>query len=229
MQEVVLLCRLCQYSGLHYPNQKLCPSCGRKSLRRDLRLGNQPMGLLPDWAIEKLAREQQMISPFVPEKISGGRLSFGLSAFGYDMTLAREFKVLKTPQESGAWKLDPKQVDERQWEDVETDVLELAPGGCVLGRSIEVWRMPDDVFALVIGKSSMARSFQLPLMCPMEPSWHGTLTLELVNLTPYTVKYYAGEGIAQAVFFRGVKPKRSYTSAGGKYNGQVGVTHGFVH
>jgi dCTP deaminase len=187
-----------------------------------------PRGLLPDWAIAKLAREQGMIAPFHPEKISQGKISYGLSSYGYDMTLAPEFKLLRPDLEPGTV-LDPKRMPPEYWLDIEADELLLPAGGCALGRSVEYWRMPTDVEAIVLGKSTWARTFLLPLMTPMEAGWHCTLTLELHNLTPYPLKLYAHEGIAQALFFRGgAAPFADYGARGGKYDGQLAVTLGFV-
>lgn len=50
------------------------------------------------------------------------------------------------------------------------------------------------------------------------------LTLEFANSSPCPVKFYANEGCAQVLFFRGEHPcEVSYVDRGGKYQGQVGV------
>jgi len=57
-------------------------------------------------------------------------------------------------------------------------------------------------------------------------SWRGKLTLELANLSPLPIRLHVGQGIAQVVFFRGERPKRTYREkeAGGVYQDQTGVT-----
>ena len=51
------------------------------------------------------------------------------------------------------------------------------------------------------------------------------MTLEFANTTPLPAKIYAGEGIAQVLFFEADEPcETSYRDRGGKYQGQVGVT-----
>jgi len=60
---------------------------------------------------------------------------------------------------------------------------------------------------------------------PLEPTWEGYLTLEISNTTPLPAKIYAGEGIAQLLFFEGdEEPEIAYADRKGKYQGQQGVT-----
>jgi len=56
--------------------------------------------------------------------------------------------------------------------------------------------------------------------------WRGRLTIELANLSPLPIRLHVGQGIAQVVFFRGERPKRTYgeKEAGGVYQDQPGVT-----
>jgi deoxycytidine triphosphate deaminase len=60
---------------------------------------------------------------------------------------------------------------------------------------------------------------------PFEPEWEGFVTLEISNTTPLPAKIYAGEGIAQVIFFESDEVcETSYADRKGKYQGQVGVT-----
>lgn len=60
---------------------------------------------------------------------------------------------------------------------------------------------------------------------PFEPEWEGYVTLEISNTTPLPARIYAGEGIAQVIFFESEEPcEVSYADRKGKYQGQVGVT-----
>lgn len=60
---------------------------------------------------------------------------------------------------------------------------------------------------------------------PLEPGWEGHVTLEFSNTTPLPAKIYAGEGVAQFLFFKGSEPcATTYASRSGKYQGQTGVT-----
>ncbi len=60
---------------------------------------------------------------------------------------------------------------------------------------------------------------------PLEPNWHGYVTLEISNTTPLPAKVYSNEGIAQVLFYEGDgEPDISYADKKGKYQGQTGVT-----
>jgi deoxycytidine triphosphate deaminase len=64
---------------------------------------------------------------------------------------------------------------------------------------------------------------------PLEPEWRGRITIEISNTTPLPAKIYAGEGIAQILFFRGEAVCRtSYADKKGKYQDQKGLTLPFV-
>ncbi|MEM1667206.1 MAG: dCTP deaminase [Thermofilaceae archaeon] len=170
-------------------------------------------GILTEKEIRKLCRrDPPLISPCFER---GGFPSRGLSFCGYDITLGSRFVELQ-----GRQVLDPCGLVEAA--SVEVDgggVYELAPHSVVLAESVEVFHLPRDVFGLVFGKSTWARLGLLVNATPMEPGWHGRLTLELANLTGARIRLYPGRGIAQAVFFR-VGRTRGYR---GRYQGQTGI------
>ncbi len=64
---------------------------------------------------------------------------------------------------------------------------------------------------------------------PLEPEWRGKVTIEISNTTPLPAKIYAGEGIAQILFFRAdAECRTSYADKKGKYQDQAGLTLPFV-
>lgn len=178
--------------------------------------------ILSDLQISELCRTQGMIEPYAPSLMSGGGIiSYGQSSFGYDARLDREFKVFKDrPVEM----IDPKQFAERNVTTESGAYCIIPPGGYILGRTVEYFRMPRDVMALCYGKSTYARCGIMINVTPLEPGWHGTVTLELHNATNQNVKVYAGEGICQFTFFQGHNPRVSYADRNGKYQGQQEVT-----
>lgn len=166
-------------------------------------------GMLDNYA-EKQIRE-----------IDGERIiSWGLSSFGYDARLAGEFMwpVRGT--------LDPKSTSAKWEKQTVTNDLGyvIPPHGFVLARTVERFKMPDDVMAICVGKSTYARNGIIVNVTPLEPGWEGHVTLELSNTTDLPSVVYVGEGICQFVFFRGERPSVSYADRAGKYQGQTGVT-----
>jgi deoxycytidine triphosphate deaminase/intein/homing endonuclease len=78
---------------------------------------------------------------------------------------------------------------------------------------------------LIVHNSTYARCGIITNVTPFEPEWEGYVTLEISNTTPLPAKIYAGEGIAQVIFFESEEVcETSYADRKGKYQGQVGVT-----
>ena len=63
------------------------------------------MTVLSDKWIKKLSLSTGMIKPFVGKQVRKGRISFGLSSYGYDARVSNEFKIF-TNVNSGI--VDPK-------------------------------------------------------------------------------------------------------------------------
>lgn len=179
------------------------------------------MTIKPDRWIRRLALEQHMIEPFEPEQVRGPLISYGLSSYGYDLRLADEFKVLAP----GGDLLDPKAIAAEAFHDQQSDTLDLAPRSFVLGRTVEYLRIPRNVLTLCVGKSSYARCGVLVNVTPFEPSWEGHATLCIANVGLRPVRLYAGEGIAQVIFFESDEPcEVTYADRRGKYQAQRGIT-----
>ena len=175
------------------------------------------MGLLADWQIRA---ETGMIEPFAPAQQRAGVVSYGVSSYGYDMRIADEWKIV-TP---GDAVLDPKRVDDRVFRDLRADVIDIMPHTFVLGRSVERFRIPRNVLAIVLGKSTYARCGLIVNVTPLEPAWEGYVTIELSNTAPVPIRIYANEGIAQVLFLEGsARCQESYADKRGKYQHQVGV------
>lgn len=167
-----------------------------------------------------------MIAPFAEGLKRPGAISYGVTSFGYDMRVADEWKRYDGDFEP----VDPKNPDATQWAPYYGDVkhLDISPNQFILCRSVEYFRIPDDVLAIVVGKSTYARCGLIVNCTPMEPGWRGHLTIELHNASQHAIRVYANEGIAQAVFYRGNRPTVTYADKQGKYQGQTGVTLGKV-
>lgn len=200
------------------------------------------MSIKPDWQIRNLVKNADMIEPFIDGQvkevydyvfdgastipqgpIKRSVISYGLSSFGYDMRIADEFKIF-TPSTGQLTVIDPKAMDERAMVDYKGDVCIIPPNSFALGRSVEYFRIPRNMMALCLGKSTYARVGIICNFTPFEPKWEGHVTIEISNTTPLPCKIYANEGIAQVLFFEGDEPEVSYADRKGKYNGQRGIT-----
>ena len=184
------------------------------------------MGLKSDiWITEKSQVPRPLIAPFVDHLVTeeAGRkvISYGLSSYGYDVRLDRQFLKFTPVRQSV---VDPKRFDAECVDEFEGDVCIVPPNSFVLARTVERFHVPDNVLCLAIGKSSYARCGIVTNITPFEPGWVGIPTLEISNTSPLPAKVYAGEGIAQVLFLEGDETAvTNYRSRGGKYQGQSAV------
>ena len=51
------------------------------------------MGIMPDFWIQKMAKNFKMIDPFVEKLVKKNVLSYGLSSYGYDARVSKQFKI----------------------------------------------------------------------------------------------------------------------------------------
>ena len=151
-----------------------------------------------------------------------GKISFGLSSYGYDVRVGRKFKVFSNVH---CCVVDPKKFDARGFVDVEGDFCLIPPNSFALAESVERFEIPRDVMAICVGKSTYARCGIIVNVTPLEPEWRGKITIEISNTTPLPAKIYAEEGIAQVLFLRAEQPCHiSYADKHGKYQDQAGLT-----
>ena len=180
------------------------------------------MSIQSDRWIRKMAQENRMIEPFSERSDGDGVISYGLSSYGYDVRVSNEFKVFTNVYNSI---VDPKAFRDDAFVDIKGDVCVVPPNSFALARTVEYFRIPDDVLTICVGKSTYARCGIIVNVTPFEPGWQGTVTLEISNTTPLPAKIYAGEGIAQVLFFRGEERcETSYSDRAGKYQSQSGIT-----
>lgn len=185
------------------------------------------MSIMPDSWIRRMANDHGMIEPFVEEKDKAaqrkeGKISYGLSSYGYDARVSDEFKIF-TNIDSAV--VDPKAFDKNSFVDRKTPVCIIPPNSFVLAHTVEYFRIPRDTLVICVGKSTYARCGIIVNVTPLEPEWEGHVTLEFSNTTPLPAKIYAGEGACQFLFLKGDPVcEVSYKDRAGKYMGQRGVT-----
>jgi dCTP deaminase len=183
-------------------------------------------GVLPDWLIRKLIK----IEPFA-EAYNDCVVSYGLGHYGYDMRIGYDFRVF-TPVHGVV--VDPANLDERAF--VHFDALQrkderqrpyclVPPNSFALGVSVEDFTIPRDVLGVCLGKSTYARCGVVVNVTPLEPEWHGKVTVEISNTSPLPAKIYASQGIAQVLFIKALRTcDISYADKKGKYQGQTCLT-----
>ena len=110
----------------------------------------------------------------------------------------------------------------------------LHPGEFVLGSTLEVISLADDLAARLEGKSSLGRLGLLTHSTAgfIDPGFSGHVTLELSNVANLPIKLYPGMKIGQVCVFRLTSPAaHPYGSAqyGSRYQGQRGPTASRSH
>ena len=169
-----------------------------------------------------MSKENGMISPFEEKQVRGSSISYGLSSFGYDARVSDEFKIFTNVNSEI---VDPKNFKPTNFVTKNVTECIIPPNSFVLARTVEKFKIPNDVLVICLGKSTYARCGIIVNVTPLEPGWEGYVTLEFSNTTPLPAKIYANEGVAQTLFFQSdERCQVSYKDRGGKYQGQTGVT-----
>lgn len=198
------------------------------------------MALSDIWITNACKGDRPLITPFQPQSCSviehGIKTkkvtSFGLSSYGYDLSLGNTFKLLKarTPDALFDTHIDPCDFDNSLFDDYTVapgSIFAIPPRGFALGVSAERIWMPDDVTGICMQKSTIARAALEVTVTPLEAGWQGWLTLEFYNKTDFYLDLTPGMGIVQLVFFKGNEPcDVPYHARGGKYNNQPNVPVG---
>ena len=184
------------------------------------------MAVLADSQIRDLVR----VEPFSENVKRVGKISFGVSSYGYDVRVGSRFKIFSpTPRHGGIAVVDPKKFGDDLFVEVDTDVqgtdhVVIPPNSFALCETVEYIEVPRDILVICVGKSTYARCGIILNVTPLEPEWRGKVTLEISNTTPLPARIYANEGVCQFLFIQGNEPcETSYADKAGKYMRQTGV------
>ena len=175
-------------------------------------------------------RELVGIEPFEDNAKRPGRISYGVSSYGYDVRVGSRFKIFTNATNGGAAVVDPKNFTDDLFITVDTDEtgrdhIIIPPNSFALAETVEEIDVPRDILVICVGKSTYARCGLIVNVTPLEPEWRGKVTLEISNTTPLPARVYANEGIAQMVFLKAERVcSHSYADKKGKYQDQVGLT-----
>ena len=180
------------------------------------------MAIMSDNWISKKAKEEKIIEPFESSQVRMGKISYGLSSYGYDARVADEFKIFTNVNNA---LVDPKNFSNDGFVERKAETCIIPPNSFVLARTVEYFRIPRNILVVCLGKSTYARCGIIVNVTPLEPEWEGHVTLEFSNTSPLPAKIYANEGACQFLFLEGNEPpKYSYADKKGKYMKQKGVT-----
>jgi dCTP deaminase len=126
-----------------------------------------------------------------------------------DLRLGPDFIV--TRRETGLASFDPARVDEierriRDYQDYVRrpagSAFYLHPGEFAIARTLEYLTIPEDLAGRVDGRSSWGRLGLVIQTAPLiEPTFEGTITLELANIGTVPIVLYVGLRIAQVMLF----------------------------
>src|SRR6202034_1896322 len=97
----------------------------------------------------------------------------------------------------------------------------IHPHQFILAATLEYIRLPTDLMAYVIGRSTWGRlGLIVATAVGIQPGFAGTLTWELRNLGEAPLSLYPGQIIAQ-IFFHRVSQKKRSGKGLGQYSGAV--------
>ena len=179
------------------------------------------MTVKPDHWIIEMAKNREMIKPFSESQVRRG-ISYGVSSYGYDISLSEEFKILDTKELK---ELDPKADSNKFFKDVSGESVLIPPHSFILARTVEYFKIPRNIITICLGKSTYARCGVIVNVTPFEPEWEGYATISLSNTSPLSVRVYANEGIGQLIFLEATEEcKVSYKDKKGKYQAQGKIT-----
>ena len=107
------------------------------------------MSIASDAWIRKMAKEHGMIEPFVEGQVAKGKISYGVSSYGYDVRVGRTFKIFHNLNST---LVDPKAFDAKSFVDHVGDECIIPPNSFVLAETVERFRIPRNVLCVCLGK-----------------------------------------------------------------------------
>lgn len=154
----------------------------------------------------------------------------------YDVALHSEFILPceSHPDFDRSIPLDPRDPEFDMLSPQRYAEVTIPPHGFLLGCTVERFRIPSDMAAVIDGKSSLGRMALAVHVTAgyVDPGWDGRLTLEILNNRPRPFKLYAGMPIGQVRFFElSSRAEFPYGSERhrSKYQGANGVQASRMH
>lgn len=176
--------------------------------------------ILSDVDLQKEIKNRRVIiSPFNLSSIQPA---------SYDVTLGDQFRIFKNTQKAY---LDVKEDFSEFMELIKIPKgkpLIIHPREFLLGTTVEKVKLPDDIVAQLMGRSSIGRLGIIVHATAgfIDPGFEGHITLEMTNVANIPIALYPGMRIGQISFTRMSSPAKNPYSPkrGSKYSGQKGPT-----
>jgi dCTP deaminase len=172
------------------------------------------MSLMADVDVEKaIAKGHLEIEPFNPKQ---------LGPASYDVTLDHRYR---RPTE-GVSAIDVRNVPAGHTRLVQTGPIVLRQHDFILASTVEKIRVGEGFAVRVEGRSSLGRLGLLVHVTAgfIDPGFEGNVTLEIVNLAPWSIELVPGMRIAQLGFYNMTRRSRQTYGAKGHYQDQEGPT-----
>ena len=93
------------------------------------------MTIMSDNWIYKKVKEENIIEPFESSQVRKGKISYGLSSYGYDARVANEFKIFTNVNNA---LVDPKNFTNDGFVERKADTCIIPPNSFVL---LELWNI----------------------------------------------------------------------------------------
>ncbi len=176
--------------------------------------------ILADATIRKLVESGRLtIEPYDADLVQPASV---------DVRLGQEFRAMRNTR---ATHIDPYESTSDLMERIDVpdgDQFVLHPGEFALAHTAERFSLPDDVVGVVNGKSSLGRLGLLIHATAgyIDPSFAGTVVLELSNVSTLPIILRPGMKIAQIVFQqmdRAAERPYGHPDLGSKYQNQSGA------
>ncbi len=171
--------------------------------------------ILSDKTIIRMLEENSLtITPLVKDQIQPASV---------DIRLGDTFSIVDD-NPSGIITLDNK----ISYKTIQTDTYLILPGQFVLATTMEYFELPDNLTALVEGRSSLGRmGLFIQNAGWIDPGFKGEITLELYNANRCAIELKYGRRIGQLVFAE--MDDHALNPYNGKYQGQTGATGSKVY
>lgn len=171
--------------------------------------------------IKRVNNGSLQVDPFDPQMVQPSSL---------DVRLASSFRMY-SPQydEVDPLNIPPNLFVQIKEPNSKCKRITLFPGEFLLGCISEVLTLPDDLAAVVEGKSTLGRLGLLVHATAgfIDPGFSGQVTLEMSNVSPVPILLTPGMAIAQLCFMPMSSPvakRYGHSDLGSKYQNQSGAT-----